>query len=82
MRTSDWHAHAAGTPSSLTQLTSASPTDLEGLVTWTVNGPALTGGNMAAWTFDGTGSGPTAGGSVVRPGRHRGRYPARDSDWY
>jgi hypothetical protein len=24
----------------------------------------------------------TAGGALVRPGRHRGRYPARDMDWY
>jgi hypothetical protein len=82
LKTSDWYNHAAGAPSSLTQMTSATPTDLMSLVTWTNTNATLTGDNMTLWSFDGAGSGPTGGGSVIRPGRHRGRYPARDTDWY
>lgn len=33
------------------------------------------------YTFSGGGD-PGGSGSVIRPGRHRGRYPARDVDWF
>jgi hypothetical protein len=48
-----------------------------------VTGTSVTGGDdPPGWTF-GLGGGETgAGGSTVRPGRHRGRYPARDADWF
>jgi hypothetical protein len=59
LATSDWADHATSAPSSLTELTSSTPTDLEGLVTWTNNGATLSGDNMALWDFDG------AGGSVA-----------------
>jgi hypothetical protein len=57
LATSDWHTHTAGAPASLTEFTSTSPTDLESLVTWTVNGATATGDAMALWDFDGIGGG-------------------------
>lgn len=55
--TAAWHNHAVGTPDSLTEMRSATPTDIEGLVTWTNGGPTLTGPDPTGWTFDGDGSG-------------------------
>jgi hypothetical protein len=55
LKTSEWYGHAVGLPTSLTEMNTATPADIKGLVTWTVNGPALTGDNMTAWTFDGGG---------------------------
>jgi hypothetical protein len=55
LKTSEWYGHAVGLPTSLTEMNTATPADIRGLVTWTVNGPALTGDNMTAWTFDGGG---------------------------
>lgn len=53
-RTSDWWRNAAGPPSSLTELTSLTPTDLAGVMTWVNTAATLTGGD-APWGFDGTG---------------------------
>lgn len=59
-KTSDWHNHAVGPPTSLTELTTATPADLEELVTWTNNGAVLTGDlQFPLWEFDGTGAIPT-----------------------
>jgi hypothetical protein len=54
--TSDLYGHSAGQPSSLTEFTSTTPTDLKGLITWTNNGPTATGANPDNFTADGVGT--------------------------
>lgn len=63
-RTSDWAKNSAGVPSSLTELTAATPVDLTGIVTWVTTGAALSGPDPTGWTFDGLG--PKA---AIAPGR-------------
>lgn len=67
LQTSDWHNHSVGEPTSLSELTSLTPTDLEGFVTWTITGATLTGNAMSAWDFDGTGPTPEAPANTVAP---------------
>jgi hypothetical protein len=45
-----------------------------------ITGTTVDTDNDPTWTFLSTAF--SAGGSIMRPGRHRGRYPARDSDWF
>jgi hypothetical protein len=46
-----------------------------------ITGTTVVGGDdPSGWTFFVDAF--VSGGSVVRSGRHRGRYPARDADWY
>jgi hypothetical protein len=55
-RTSDWYNNSAGLPSSLTELNTLTPTDLRGLMAWTVSVSGLTGGDPTSWTFDAQGA--------------------------
>jgi hypothetical protein len=68
LRTSDWHSHSVGAPSSLTELTDTTPADLEGLVTWTIHGPTDAGASPDDWTFDGIGSEPGTDDLLVKVG--------------
>ena len=62
----DWLEHAAGAPTSLTPMTSATPTDLQGLITWTNHGAALTGADPAGWTLTPGGGGGGTDDILVR----------------
>lgn len=56
MKTSDWHNHAAGDVTLLTELTSTTPIDIgEAVISLTVTGATLTGSDPPGWTFDGGG---------------------------
>lgn len=56
MKTSDWHNHAAGDVTLLTELTSTTPIDIgEAGISLTVTGATLTGSDPPGWTFDGGG---------------------------
>jgi hypothetical protein len=60
LHVNDWLNHAAGAPSSCTPLTSTSPTDAMGLVSWTNSGATLAGGDPPGWTLDTAAAWPPA----------------------
>lgn len=66
--TSNLHEHSAGSPSSLTEFRASSPTDLEGLITWTNHGATLTGTDPPEWSFDGVGGGSGLEDALVKVG--------------
>jgi hypothetical protein len=59
-RTSDWYSHSAGTPTTLIELTSTSPTDIGAnpSTLGSVTAATATGADPTGWTFDGQGSTP------------------------
>jgi hypothetical protein len=73
-----WDFDQASTATAVVNLMTGS-NDQTGIVgTTVVNDAAFDLWTFGVVTVDTSGS----GGALVRPGRHRGRYPARDTDWY
>ena len=75
-----WDFNQASTATALTDLVgTANQTAISGTSVVTTDDPT-------GWTFglSGGGGGGSAGGggSVARPGRHRGRFPARGPAWF
>jgi hypothetical protein len=85
-KTSDLYNHALGHPTFLSELNSATPTDLIGGSTYSSlnsSGTALTGVDPVNWTLDGLGAGVSGSSSASGPSRVGMFTPQMRSDaWF